>query len=245
MLAITKEELKIPNAGKYEYPFFDVDSVLKKLRDIRETAGTDTVKRETVAETLHMALKGGGFTYLMAAMEKYGFIQTGGGNVVITERGKIALYGEPREIEQAKSQAVLSVEMFRDIANQFGKNPQVEQVKIFLREKANVDIAKAQKIAPKVATIYKKVSKYITSAEKLAPPTHEPKVEVPSFGRGERVTMVQPEPSVVELLKIQFGDVYIQIPSDAKSLDSIKLAKDALEFMEQRLLKEVKEKKKE
>jgi hypothetical protein len=215
---------------------------LKKLKKIREIAGTDTVKRETVADTLHMALKGGGFTYVIAAMEKYGLILTGGGNVTITKRGKLALYGEPREIEQAKSQAVLNVELFRDIAKQFGKNPQVDQIKIFLREKANVDIAKAQKIAPKVATIYKKVSKYITSAEKLAPPTQEPKLEVPSLGRSD--IMVQPEPSVVELLKIQFGDVYIQIPSDAKSLDSIKLAKDALEFMEQRLLKDKSEQKK-
>ena len=67
----------------------------------------------------------------------------------------------------------------------------------------------------------------------------EPKVEVPSFGRSDKI---MPEPSVVELLKIQFGDVYIQIPSDTKSLESIKLAKDALEFMEKRL-KEKKEQK--
>ena len=214
---------------------------MKKLKKFRETAGTDTVTRETVADTLHMAVKGGGFTYLIAAMEKYGLILTGGGNVTITERGKLALYGEPREIEQAKSQAVLNVELFRDIAKQFGKNPQVDQIKIFLREKANVDIAKAQKIAPKVTTIYKNVAKYITSAEKLAPPLKEPMAQAPSLGRRDMI--VQPEPSVVELLKIQFGDVYIQIPSDKKSLDSIKLAKDALTFMEQRLLKEGKQQK--
>ena len=226
----------MPKAGKYDFPFYDVDSMVKKLKQVRETAGIDTVKRETVAETLHMAKKGGGFTYLIAAMENYGLIQTGGGNITLTERGKLAVFGEPREIEQAKQQAVLNVELFRDIAKQFGKNPQDDQIKIFLREKANVEIAKAQKIAPRVTTIYKKVSKYITSAEKLAPPTQEPKVGVPSFGRSDQI--MQPEPSVVELLKIQFGDVYIQIPSDAKSLDSIKLAKDALEFMEKRLMEQ-------
>jgi len=214
---------------------------LKKLKRIRETAGADTVKRETVAETLHMAAKGGGFAYLVAAMEKYGFISTGGGNISITKRGQLSLYGEPREIEQAKSQAVLNIELFRDIAKQFGRNPQVDQIRIFLREKANVDITKAQKIAPKIATIYKKVAKYITSAEKLAPPIREPMAQGPSLGRRDMI--VQPEPSVVELLKIQFGDIYIQIPSDKKSLDSIKLAKDALTFMEQRLLKEQKQEK--
>lgn len=238
-----EEESQIPKAGKYDYPFFDIDFAIKKVKEFHEIIGSDKTTREIVAETLGMAEKGGGFAYLIASMEKYGLIQTGGGNIIVTDRGKLAMYGEPREFEQARSQAVASVELFREIAKQYGKTPQTEQIKIFLRQKANVDIAKAQKIAPKVAKIYKKVSKYITSAEKLAPPSKEPISKVPSLGRRDMI--VQPEPALVELLKIQFGDVYIQIPSDAKSLDSIKLAKDALEFMEQRLLKERKEQKKQ
>ena len=231
----------MPKAGKFDFPFFDVDSTVNKLKKFHEVIGSDETTREIIADTLGMSITGGGFGDLIASMKKYGLVQIGGGKVIVTDRGKLAIYGEPREVEQAKSQAVKNIELFREIAKQYGKSPQTDQIKIFLRQKANVDIVKAKKIAPKVAKIYKKVAKYITSAEKLAPPTKEPMLKAPSFGRRDMI--VQPEPSVVELLKIQFGDVYIQIPSDAKSLDSIRLAKDALDFMEQRLLKEQKEKK--
>jgi hypothetical protein len=194
-----------------------------------------------------MVEKGGGFAYLISSMEKYGLIQTGGGNVTITELGKILMYGEPKEIEQAKSKAVGNIELFREIAQKYGKEPQIDQIKLFLREKANVEIDKAQKLAKNIDTIYKKVSIYITSAEKLAPPTKEPIGEVPSLeprvGRSD--TLVPSDQGRTELLKIQFGDVFIQVPSDATSLESIKLAKDALEFMEQRLLKEKKDQRKE
>ena len=196
--------------------------------------------RVLVADALNMAVNGGGFAYLMASMEKYGLIQTGGGDVTITELGKILLFGEPKEVEQSKSKAVVNVELFREIAEKYGKNPQTEQIKLFLRDKANVELSKAQKLAQSVDTIYKKVSNYITTAEKLAAPAKESMPMVPNLGPspGRSDTFMQPEHNKTELLKIQFGDVYIQVPSDSTSLEAIKLAKDALEFMEQRLLKD-------
>jgi hypothetical protein len=235
----------LPRAGKYEYPFFDIDACIDKLKAIHEVTKSDQTTRTGVAEALNMVEKGGGFAYLISSMEKYGLIQTGGGNVTITELGKILMYGEPKEIEQGKSKAVANVELFREIAQKYGKTPQVEQVKLFLREKANVDVTKAQKMAKNIDTIYKKVSNYITSAEQLVAPAKEPMQRVSSLGpsTGRSDVSIQPEQGKTELLKIQFGDVYIQVPSDASSLESIKLAKDALEFMEQRLLKEHKEKK--
>jgi hypothetical protein len=235
----------MPKAGKYEYPFFDLDACIDKLQKVHEATKSDQTTRAVVAEALKMVEKGGGFAYLISSMEKYGLIQTGGGNIIVTELGKILMYGDPKEMEQAKSNAVANVELFREIAQKYGKNPQVDQIKLFLREKANVDVAKAQKLAQNIDTIYKKVSNYITSAEKLAPPTKESMSRVPSLGpsTGRSDTLMQPEQNKIELLKIQFGDVYIQVPSDSSSLESIKLAKDALEFMEQRLLKEHKEKK--
>jgi len=233
----------MPKVGKYEFPFFDLDACIEKLKTFYETTKSDQTTRSVVANALNMSEKGGGFVYLISSMEKYGLIQTGGGNITITELGKILIYGEPREIEQAKSKAVANVELFRDLAQKHGKNPQIEQIKLFLREKANVDIVKAQKLAPKVDTIYKKVANYIMSAEKLASPSKESMI----MGRtsiGGRDITIEPERAKTELLKIQFGDVYIQVPSDINSLESIKLAKDALEFMEKRL-KEQKEKKTE
>ena len=241
MLRAYGGDYELPKAGKYEFPYFDLDHVIDKLKEYYDVVRTDETTREVVAETLNMSKTGGGFLYLVSSMEKYGLVQTGGGNVTITKLGKTILYGEPSEIKKAKAEAVTKVDLFKELRDQYGKDAQLEQIRAFLRQKANVDVVKAQKIAPKVDKIYKKVSNYIIPAQKLVPPSKEPMLTVPSEGRRDMI--VQPEPSVVELLKIQFGDVYIQIPSDAKSLDSIKLAKDALDFMEQRLLKKQKEKK--
>ena len=225
----------MPKAGRYDYPFFDIDSAIGKLREFYEVVRSDQTIRSVVAEALGMAEKGGGFAYLISSMEKYGLIQTGGGNVTITDLGKTTMYGEPAEVEQAKSKAVTTVDLFRELCEQYGENPQLEQIRAFLRQKANVDVTKAQKIAPKVANIYKKVSNYIISAKKPV----EPIVKVPGVGRGKIIT--PPEVVKVEPLKIQYGDIYIQIPPN--DLKAIALAKDALEFMEQRIRKQTKEEK--
>jgi len=127
--------------------------------------------------------------------------------------------------KKAKSRAVGNVELFREIAQKYGKNPQVEQIKLFLRDKANVDVAKAQKIAQNIDKIYKKVSKHITSAEKLAPPSKEPFLGVPSLGRSDM--FMQPEQAKPELLKIQYGDFYIQVTKED--------AEDALRLIAQKL----------
>jgi len=221
---------KMPKAGKYDYPYFDVDFAVSKLMEAHENIKSEQTTRTIFAETLGMAEKGGGFAYLIASMEKYSLIETGGGDIKITELGKLAMYGDPAEVEQAKIDAVTGVELFSEIAKNYGKIPQAEQIRAFLRQKANVDIAKAQKIAPKVANIYKKVSKYISLAEKPSdkPPTSE------VIGRRERRDM-KPDTKTTPLT-IQYGNVYIQIPPN--DLKAIALAKDALEFMEQRLLKE-------
>lgn len=231
----------MPKAGKYVFPVYDLDACTDKLRMLHENIKSDQTTRSVAADALNMAERGGAFLYLVASMENFGLIQTGEGNITVTDLGKILIYGEPREVDQAKSKAVTNVALFREIASKYGKNPQEEQIKLFLRQKANVDIAKAQKIAPKVDKIYKKVSNYITSAERLAPPTKEPMTMAPSLGRREPT--VEPQLTKTELLKIQFGDVYIQVPSGINSLESIKLAKDALTFMEQRLLKDQKQQK--
>jgi hypothetical protein len=235
----------VPKAGKYEYPFFDLDACVEKLRQLYDKTQSYKNNRSIVADALGMAMTGGGFTYLMASMEKYGLTQTGGGDVTVTDLGKMLMFGEPNEIEPAKSKAVANVELFREIAQKYGKNPQTEQIKLFLRERANVDLGKAQKLAQNIDTIYKKVSKYITSADKLVAPAKDSMPTIqglePSTGRSD--SFMQAESEKTELLKIQFGNVYIQVPSDSTCLSSIKLAKDALEFMEQRIIKENKEKK--
>ena len=230
----------MPKAGKYNYPFFDIDGVVDKLRQYYEVVKTYETKREVVAETLGMSKTGGGFAYLMSSMEKYGLIKTGGGNVTITELGKIILFGEPSEVDQARRKAVSSIALFRELYEQLGENVNEEQIRAFLRQKANVDIAKAQKIAPKVDAIYKKVSNYIIPAKKLAPPS-ESTSRIPSIGRREMITQTE---IGKEPLKIQKGGLYIEISSDASILENIEHAKDLLVFWENKLRnKQRKEKK--
>ena len=229
----------MPKAGKYDYPFYDLDHVIEKLRRFYEVTRTDETERNVVAEALGMAERGGGFANLISSMEKYGFIQTGGGNVTVTDLGKLVLYGDSTEIEQAKTTAVTNIDLFREVHQTYGANVTIEQMKAFLRQKALVDIAQAQKKAPKVVAIYKKVSNYITSAEKLSAtpvPSQTPSVE--GIGRGD---IMPPEVTKIQPLKIQYGNVYIQIPPN--DLKAINLAKDALEFMAEKIREEEKKEK--
>jgi hypothetical protein len=222
----------MPKAGTYSYPINDIDSVIAKLRRLYDVVKNDIIDRGNAADSLGMALHGGAFANLISDMEKYGLVLTGAGNVTITDAGKLALFGTPTEAEKIKSDAVTKIDLFREIYQTYGMTPTSEQIKAFLRQKATPDPSEAQKIAPKVDTIYKKVSKYIVSAESpQAAPT-----PLSEGGSGRReITKTE---SKSQPLKVQFGDVYIQVPADANSLESIKLAIDTLEFMKQRLLKE-------
>jgi len=224
----------MPKAGTFSYPINDVDAVLSKLKRLYDVVKTNEMERAVVAETLGMVERGGGFANLISDIEKYGFIQTGGGKVTITEMGKLALFGTPMEADHAKASAVTNIDLFRELYQLYGATPTVEQIKAFLRQKAIVDVVEAQKLAPKIDTIYKKVSKYITSAESpSAAPT-----PLSEGGGGRREIMI-PDTGKTQPLKVQFGDVYIQVPADADSLEAIELAIDTLQFMKQRIKKEL------
>lgn len=221
----------MPKVGKYDYPFFDLDSTVEKLRQYYEVVKTDETSREVVAETLQMSVTGGGYANLVSSMEKYGLVHTGGGKITITQLGKTILFGEPSEVDNARSDAVANIDLFRELHEQYGKEVQIEQVRAFLRQRANVDIAAAQKMASTVANLYKKVSGYIMDAKRMEAVTVKQSVSPIGIARSDRIPTA--ESTKEEPLKIQYGDVYIQIPPN--DLKAIALAKDALEFMEQRL----------
>jgi hypothetical protein len=223
----------MPRYGKYNFPWFDIDSVLEKLDAAHKTIGIDEMSRENVAISLNMAPRGGGFAYLVSDMEKYGLVETGRGNIRMTNLGKEAIYGSPTEREDARHQAVSRISLLVELFSQFGSNITEEQIRAFLRQKANIDVEKAQRQAELVYKIYKKVANYIT-------PTKLPeqdKIEPADTGRSESV--IAPTEIKSQVLKIQFGDVYIQIPPD--DLKAISMAKGALEFMENRIKNEKKE----
>jgi hypothetical protein len=218
----------MPKAGKYDYPFFDLDSCIEKLREYHQVIKTDETSRAIVAETLHMSMKGGGFVNLISSMEKYGLIETGKKNVTITDFGKAILAGEATEIEQNKRKAVSKIDLFRELYEQFGRDIQQEQIRLFLRQKADVDIFEATKMAKNIDTIYKKVVNYIIPTKQ----SQGKGFRVIGFGRREEnmETEVGKEP-----LKIQKGGLYIEISPDNQFLDNVEYAMDYLTFMQQRL----------
>lgn len=221
---MVSDDSEMPKAGKYDYPFFDLDSCIDKLREYHKIVQVDETTRVIMAETLHMSMAGGGFVNLISSMEKYGLIDTGSNNVKITSSGKSILYGEPSEIQQVKKKAVSNIDLFRELYEQYGKDAQQEQIRVFLRQKANVDISKAEKMAKSIDIIYKKVLNYITSTQKLSSTSGV------GSGRRETITDTEKEP-----LKIQKSGLYIEIASDPKQLENIEDAKEMLIFWEQRL----------
>ncbi|RLG91797.1 MAG: hypothetical protein DRO36_03380 [Candidatus Hecatellales archaeon] len=213
----------MPKAGRYEYPDRDLDSCVEKVKKILEVCG-ESARRETVAEALGMSAGGGGFNTLVASMAMYGLVETGEGIIKTTELAKRIIYGEPKDIEDAKSKAVKRISIFTDLYRQYGENVTEEQLRAFLRDKALVDLSRVQKIAEEIGKIYKKVAIYLTYAEKPTTPT---------IGVDETVDKrekLMPEGTKAEPLKIQYGSVYIQVPPD--DAEAIAMAKAALEFME-------------
>ena len=221
----------MPRAGKYDYPIFDLDSCIEKMIKFYQVLKSYEAERKVIAETLGMKALGGGFAYLISAMEKYGLIDTGQGKVVITDLGKTILHGESDEVAKAKSEAVQRLEIFNDMFEMYGVDVTEEQIRAFLRQKANAEIGEAQKTAPKIVAIYKRVSKYIKLAKTPARPSLAPPSE--GGGVGRRETITPPEFAKSEPLKIQYGDVYIQVPPDDPK--AIALAIDALKFMQDRI----------
>ncbi len=216
----------VPKAGKYDLPYFDLDSLIDKLKIAHDKLRSDEMDRAIVAETLGMSAKGGGYTYIISDMEKYGLIETGRGKIVITPLGKEAIYGAEAESKKAKEKAVSNISLFKEIYLQYGINVTEEQVRAFLRQTAGVDIVKVQPVALNALKIYRKISHYFEETDFINKNQAEqeykpPKVELMPSTSKERDT---------NYLKIQFGEVLIQIPQN--DLNAIALAKNALEIME-------------
>lgn len=127
---------------------------------------------------------------------------------------------------------ILKITLFSELNKRYGKNITKEQTRAFLRQKAFVDIVKAQKIAPNVTKIYKKVSRHLLSAEELSQP---PTSEVECEGRREDMQILD-----TKALKIEYKNVLIRIPRD--DIEAIEFVEKALAFMKKELLEEKRQK---
>jgi len=135
------------------------------VRKTYEVAG-ELAKREVVADALGMAVKGGGFAFVASAMQNYGLVETGGGQIKVTQLGKrVAFETEPKLLEEAKAEAVSRVELFRDYYAQYGTDVTDEKVKVFLRAKAQADVAEISKIALGISKLLKSNLHYLTGVD--------------------------------------------------------------------------------
>lgn len=225
----------MPKVGTYEYPLYDVDFVLERLKKVYDVVREDEIQRSVMAETLGMSERGGAFANIVSSLKILGLVETGRGKVVITELAKIAIYGTDAERESMIAESVTRIDLFREIYEQYGREVTNEQIIAFLRQNANVDVIKARNSALKISKIYKKMSKYIKSAET---PEQAPRAE--PIGVGRRDEIIPPTKVSSPPLKIQYGEVYIQIPPN--DLEAIALAKQALEFMENIIRKQMEQK---
>jgi hypothetical protein len=217
----------LPKAGKYDYPELDLDACIEKLRKVREVARNDVVKRETVADILGLKPKSGWFNTIVGALSQYGLVEAREGEVRITELAKTLIYGEPSEVAKAKAQAVKNIELFRDLYEQYGLSLTDEQLRIFLKEKAYVDVSEVQSLTEKIGKMYKKVALYLSAAEGGEP---TPKVAYPSVG-GVGLGEKGESSSVLGSVVTTFGQIKI---TDKETLE---LARRLLDILERQISK--------
>jgi hypothetical protein len=129
-------------------------------------------------------------------MAMYKLIETGGGDIRYTKLAELALLGEPAERADSREKAVRNVTILADIYDKFGPNVTEEQIRIFLREKAIVEVSEASDLAIAIGKLLKSNSQY------LKPPKEG---EKPPRG-GERVTDGIP---TLQLRGTDYGDITI------------------------------------
>jgi len=218
--------LKMPKAGLYSYPYYDLDSVIDKLKTAHNVIRTDEMDREVIAEAISMTSTGGAYAMVISSMENFGLIETAwGGKITLTNLGKNILYGNEIEQENAKKDAFLNISLFKEIFSKYGVNATEEQFRAFLRQEGNVDITKVKKKAQESYRIYQKFIDSVNMYKSITP--------VQDMTQQEPSRLSTHIPSTGEYLTIRYGDVLIQLPPD--DLEALSLAKEAITFMEERI----------
>ncbi len=152
----------MPKAGRYDYPLRDLDDCIEFLKEGYTIVQNNVMSRDTLAEAVKMSVKGGGFLGIVGSASLYGLVLTGEGNVQYTDIIKNIIHGSAEELIENKEKAVRKVKLFAEIIDRYGQHPTYDQVRIFLREKAQVDISEANSLTDSVSKLLKKVSRYVT-----------------------------------------------------------------------------------
>lgn len=152
----------MPKAGRYDYPSRDLDDCVDFLRRAFDTSKSYVITRDTFATAIGLSAKGGGFNLLVGSMSLFGLVDTGGGEIRYTELAKKILFGEPDERNQALEEATRKVNLFAEVYDKYGNNFSDDQLRLFLKDKAVVDIAEANSLAQVVGKSLKAHLKFLT-----------------------------------------------------------------------------------
>lgn len=220
----------MPKAGKYEYPYFDIDASINQLKTAHGVIRSDEMDKEVVETTLGLPVTGGS-AFIVPSMAAYGLVKTYGNKVIVTELGKLAVYGDDKEQQKSKREAVLKVELFKELFAEYGKDANINQIKAVLRQKGDVPLERAQDLAENVDRIYKKVAKHIAAEEpeKPAPSTSQQQIQSANAAANKFDTQ-KAAAEKKSLLRIQLGDTYLEAEKNDVAAAKSAIQRIAKEF---------------
>ncbi len=155
----------MPKAGKYDYPTRDLDLCISALQKANKFAKETSFTREAFATAIGQSPKGGGFNVLVGSLSMYQLVDTGEKMIRYTELGKTLILGEEDEKLHAKKTAVRNIVLFSDIFDKFQSVPSDDQLRLFLRTKAGVDISEVNIPALEVGKLFKRCIQYLQGTD--------------------------------------------------------------------------------
>jgi hypothetical protein len=154
----------MPKAGPYEYPVRDLDNCIKYLKDAYTNKKRLSYGREEFGSQIGVSSKSGPFGGLVGAMNQYGLVETGRGQIQYTELARRIVEGQPDDAKDAKKNAALNINLFTQIYAKYGAQATEDQMKEFLKEQANLGDNDALEKAVEIRSIFRRVSRYFDFA---------------------------------------------------------------------------------
>lgn len=171
----------MPKAGRFDYPELDVEDAVKRLSKLWENTKKNASPRNIAVQAMGLK-EGGRAQQILASLDKYGIAQTGGNEVRITELGERILFaGSEEEKEEHLRKAVSNVELYSELARNYGRTPTEQQIRLFLQQTASVDLPKITKTTADVSQKLKDNLTYLASAKVEGEHEREPKGERQSW----------------------------------------------------------------
>lgn len=154
----------MPKIGsRYEIPTKDLDDCIQYLEVAYSKEKEFSIRRESFARAIGMNPTGGGFGLVAGSLSIYGLVSTGDSYIRYTDIAQKILFGNDKEKLDFKNRAVRNVRLFAELFERYGYDPAEDQLRHFLRERAEVAISQEAKIAKEVGKLFKKNAKHLKS----------------------------------------------------------------------------------